>query len=145
MSDNTIINQNTTVGDKIRDIDRGSNIKSQVVILDVQDGAGGESLCNGSVPTKDKTTATQPSQFSVDSDTAAVVLIGQHASRRGLVVVNDSSQVLYISFNSSPSSTSYAYKVAAGATWTMGSPIYTGAVYGAWAGINGKAYVTEWT
>jgi hypothetical protein len=72
-----------------------------------------------------------------------VTLQASNANRRQLVVVNDSTAVLYLKYGSGASATSYTVKLAAGDYWEMPLPAYTGIVTGIWASANGFAYVTE--
>jgi hypothetical protein len=72
-----------------------------------------------------------------------VTLQASNASRRLLLVYNDSTSVLYLKYGSSASSSSYTVKLAAGDYWEMPLPVYTGIVTGVWASANGSALVTE--
>jgi hypothetical protein len=86
-------------------------------------------------------TSATPAQ--VASSASAVTLQASNASRRQLVVVNDSTAVLYLKYGSGALATSYTVKLAAGDYWEMPLPAYTGIVTGIWASANGFAYVTE--
>jgi hypothetical protein len=85
-------------------------------------------------------TSATPAQ--VASSATAVTLQASNANRRQLVVVNDSTAVLYLKYGSGASATSYSYKLAASDTWEMPLPAYTGIVTGIWASANGFAYAT---
>jgi hypothetical protein len=63
MAANTTLNPGAS-GDVIRDVDR-SGVKTQVVLLDLQDGAGGESIVNGAVPTTVKDPAQTTGSLTV--------------------------------------------------------------------------------
>lgn len=82
---------------------------------------------------------------NVASSDSNVTLKAANASRRGLIIFNDSSAVLYIKFGATASSSSFTVKVAAGGYWEMPLPIYQGIVDGIWASANGNARVTELT
>ena len=85
------------------------------------------------------TTITQ-----VSSSATNVTLKASNSSRKMLIIVNDSTAVLYVKFGSTASSTSYTYKLSGGDTLEIPHPVYTGAVDGIWASANGNAYVTEY-
>ena len=82
---------------------------------------------------------------NVASSTSAVTLIAANSNRRNLVIMNDSSAVLYIKYGAAASATSFTYKLAAGDTFEMPENTYDGIVTGIWASENGAARVTEIT
>ena len=79
----------------------------------------------------------------VASSSSNVTLQASNALRRGLCVHNNSTQVLYIKFGTTASTTSYTVKVAADGYYEMPANLYTGRVDAVWAAANGYAYVTE--
>jgi hypothetical protein len=71
-------------------------------------------------------------------------LQASNASRKGLMIFNDSTQILRVKFGATASATSYTVQIAPGWYWEMPvRPTYTGIVDGIWASANGNAYVTE--
>ena len=94
-----------------------------------------------SVPTVSVSTLS-----NVASSASNVTLLAANTSRKGLVIMNDSTAILYIKFGATASATSFTYKLSGGETFEMPmSPIYTGIVDGIWASANGSARVTELT
>lgn len=59
-------------------------------------------------------------------------------------VFNDSTQVLYLKFGATASSSSYTVQLSAGAYYEFPQPVYGGQVDGIWASANGNARVTSW-
>ncbi len=88
--------------------------------------------------------ADTPSVTSVSASATAVTLLAAAAGRRGGIVYNDSSAVLYLKFGATASTTSYTVQLAAGAYYEFPQPLYTGRVDGIWASANGAARTTRW-
>lgn len=82
---------------------------------------------------------------NVASVTTSVVLAAANAARRGLIIVNDSTKVLYVAFAATASATAFTYKLGGGATVELPLNGYTGVVSGIWATANGNARITEIT
>lgn len=82
---------------------------------------------------------------SVASSITSVVLLAANADRKGFIVYNDSTEVLYLNLEASASTTVFTAKVAVGGIFTMPSwPVrYTGAVSGIWPVAAGSARVTS--
>ena len=83
---------------------------------------------------------------NVASSASNVTVVAANPSRRALIIVNDSTAILYLKFGATASATSYSVKLIAGETYN--SPInhiYTGIIDGIWAAANGAARVTELT
>jgi hypothetical protein len=80
---------------------------------------------------------------NVASSATSVTLKAANAGRRGLIIFNDSTQVLYAKYGASASATSFTVKIAAGGYWEMPLPIFQGVVDGLWASADGNARVTE--
>lgn len=88
--------------------------------------------------------ATTATCTSVASSAASVTLKALNASRLGLTIENDSTQVLYVKFGTTAAATDYTVKMVAGAYYEV--PFnYTGRIDGLWSSANGAAYVTELT
>lgn len=75
---------------------------------------------------------------------SSTTLASSSTSRRGMIVHNDSSQVLYLKYGTSASATSYAYKIEPGVHWHMPMPLYSGTVTGIAGAATGTWRVTTW-
>lgn len=82
---------------------------------------------------------------NVASSASNVSLLASNTSRKGLVIVNDSTQRVYINFGATASSTAYTYYLEASDTLEILTNCYTGAINGIWASANGFARITELT
>lgn len=100
-------------------------------------------VANAAVPVIPAPTAT-PSVVQVASSATVVTLLALNTNRKGAMVMNDSTQTLYVKLGSAATATSYTVKMAADAYYEV--PFgYTGVITGIWASANGYAYVTELT
>ena len=81
-----------------------------------------------------------------DLDTAQT-LIAANQSRRGLVIFNDSSVILYVSLDGTATTSNFAYKVNPSATLELyGEKNFRGSISGIWASDgSGAARITEFT
>jgi hypothetical protein len=80
----------------------------------------------------------------VGDSATSVTLKALNAARKGLVIVNDSSAVLYVKYGATASASSYSYRLAQYDTLEMGAAVYTGVVDGIWSSdAGGNALVTE--
>lgn len=91
----------------------------------------------------DDVSIASTTSVQVASSVANVTLKASNASRKMLIIVNDSTSILYVKLGATATSTSYSYKLAAGDILELPHPIYTGIVDGIWVSANGNAYVTE--
>ncbi len=92
------------------------------------------------------TLETRPAAAAVTSvagSATSVNLLAANTARRGAVVVNDSTAVLYVKLGETASATSYTYRLPAYATLELPDPVYTGRIDGIWASATGNARVTE--
>jgi hypothetical protein len=95
--------------------------------------------------------APQPAAAATLSNVASsatnVTLLASNASRKGVIIHNDSTQILRVKFGATASSTSYTYKLAADETreFPGNTAMYTGIIDGIWASANGSARLTELT
>lgn len=85
-------------------------------------------------------------EANVASSASNVTLLAASATRQGMTVFNESTQVLFIKMGATASATSYTVQVSPGGYWEMpiGGSIYTGIIDGIWASANGNARVTSW-
>jgi hypothetical protein len=82
---------------------------------------------------------------NVASSATNVTLLAANANRIGATIFNDSTQVLYVKFGATASSTSYTVQVAASGYYEVPAPVYRGIIDGIWASANGNARLTELT
>lgn len=101
---------------------------------------------NGATIVSARPTATA-TLSNVASSATSVTVLASNTSRKGAVIVNDSTQILYLKFGATASATSYSYQLAAGETLEIpgANILYTGIIDGIWASANGNARVTELT
>lgn len=90
------------------------------------------------------TTATA-TLSNVASSATTVTVLASNANRKGMMVFNDSTSVLYLKFGATASTTSYTVQIASNGYYEMpASPyMYTGICDGIWSSANGNARVTE--
>lgn len=100
---------------------------------------------SGSTVTVTDSRPATASLTNVASSASSVSILSSNSSRRVATLFNDSTQLLYLKFGTTASSTSYTVQIAAGAYYEFPQPCYTGAVDGIWASANGNARVTELT
>lgn len=81
---------------------------------------------------------------NVASSATSVVILASNANRKAATVYNDSTQILYLKFGTTASTTSFTAPLAA-ATYYEVPGGYTGEIDGIWASANGNARVTEIT
>ena len=81
---------------------------------------------------------------NVASSGSSVSLFAAAAGVKGRTIYNDSTQVLYVKFGATASSSSYTVQLAASAYYEFPQPVYGGAVDGIWASANGNARLTSW-
>jgi hypothetical protein len=92
----------------------------------------------GSAPTRTPTTA------SVTGSAASVLVLAANASRRGLMVSNQSASKLYLSFATPASQANSFIEVQPSAFLLLDQQlIATNAIYGIWTNANGTCQVTE--
>ena len=92
-------------------------------------------------------TTTRPTVATlanVASSATNVTLFAAASGTSGRIVYNDSTQVLYLTFGATASSSSYTVQLAAGAYYEFPQPVYDGQVDGIWASANGNARLTSW-
>lgn len=95
------------------------------------------------IPITNQTSSTA-TLTNVASSATNVTILASNAGRKGAVVVNDSSKILYIKFGTVATATSYTAQLRAGDMYEV--PFgYTGNIDGIWASANGAARVTELT
>lgn len=89
--------------------------------------------------------ATTATLSNVAASATSVTVLAANTSRMGVIIVNDSTAILYLKFGTTASTTSFTYKLNPGDTWEMAAPVHTGVLDGIWSSATGSARVTEQT
>lgn len=88
--------------------------------------------------------STTATQTSVASSATSVTLLAANSSRKAFTVFNDSTQILYVSFTATSTTSAYSVKLFPNGAY-LSDFIYTGIITGIWASANGAAKLTEFT
>jgi len=90
--------------------------------------------------------ASAAATTSVNDAAVSTTLLASNANRRGVIIHNNSTSILYVKYGATASATSYTYKVPADTTLEMADPAYQGVIDGIWsADSTGFATITELT
>lgn len=81
---------------------------------------------------------------NVAASATSVVLFAASGTAVGRAIYNDSTNILYVKFGATASTTSFTVQMASEAYYELPRPMYGGIVHGIWDGTNGAARVTEW-
>lgn len=118
----------------------------------VQVGDGGSSITVDGAVTVSGTVAANESQPSTASRTSvagsasSVTIIAANVNRKGLIVYNDSTAILYLALGTGPAtSTDFSYKMFPEDCFEIPFPACTAILVGIWASATGAARVTELT
>ena len=85
-------------------------------------------------------------QTNVTSSATDVTILAANTARKGGMIFNDSTSVLYLLFSTGTSSvTNYSTQIAAGSMLSIRVGEYTGIIKGLWSTANGAARVTEFS
>lgn len=93
------------------------------------------------------TVSTTAAVTTVDDTASSVSLLAANLVRKGVVIHNNSTSILYIKYGATATTASggYTYKIPADGTFEMLDHIYTGAIDGIWsANSTGAASITEY-
>lgn len=83
---------------------------------------------------------------NVAASASSVSILASNANRKGAMVYNDSTAILYLKFGTTASTSSFTVLMVAGSYYELPpSSIYTGAIDGIWASATGNARITELT
>lgn len=92
------------------------------------------------------TTSTATATLSnVAGSASSVTLLASNTSRKGAIIFNDSSAILYVKFGATASTSSFTYRVNPYNTLELKPVVYTGVIDGIFASATGNARVTELT
>lgn len=90
-------------------------------------------------------TAATGTKSNVASSASSVTVLASNASRKGAVIYNDSTQVLYLDLSGgTATNASYSVQLPSNSYFELPA-LYTGAITGIWAAANGNARVTEFS
>lgn len=85
-----------------------------------------------------------PTTVSIASTTASTTIAALNANRKGILINNQSTSNLYLSFSTPATSSNSFIEMAAGSVLALDQQmIVTNAVYGIWNSANGRAQVTQ--
>ncbi len=90
------------------------------------------------------TRPTTATPANVASSATNVTIFAAASGDNGRALWNDSSQILYLKFGATATTSSYTVQLAAGAYYEFPQPVYAGQVDGIWASANGNARTTRW-
>lgn len=145
MADNVTVSNSPTSSHTdipVRTTETASGKHLQHVRLDLGTGSD-EAQAEGSVLTSVRT-VNSASTTSVAASATSVQILHSHSGRRGAILVNGSDKAVYVKFGNTASTTSYTYKMLAGATLELPEPVYTGKIDGIWeSGATGSMYITD--
>ena len=114
----------------------GSFGAKQVVLYDA----------SGNAVTLGANSSTTGAVTSVGGSASNVTLLASNTSRKGAVIFNDSSAILYVKFGATATTSSFTYRVNPYQTLEIkGEMLYTGIIEGIWASATGNARITELT
>lgn len=89
-------------------------------------------------------TSATATRSDVASSATSVTVLASNASRKGAIIFNDSTKILYMKFGTTASATDFTVKMMPGDYYEI--PFgFTGRLDGLWASVNGNARVTELT
>lgn len=82
---------------------------------------------------------------SVNDSASSVSLLAANSGRKGFVIYNDSTEILYVAFSATATTSAFTYRLVPTATLECyGEKNYTGAISGIWASnASGAARITE--
>lgn len=81
---------------------------------------------------------------SVAGNASSVTLLGANTSRKGMVIHNDSSAILYVAFAATATTSAFTYRLNPFDTLEP-KVNYTGLITGIWVSATGNARITELT
>lgn len=102
-------------------------------------GSGTQRIINAGAATGTKS--------NVAGSASSVTILASNTSRKGAVIYNDSTALLYLDLSGgTASSSSYSVQMPANSYFELPGPtIYNGAITGIWTSAAGNARVTEWS
>jgi len=96
------------------------------------------------VPVVSSVATRTPTTTSITSTTSSTLILAANANRRGLMISNQSTSKLYLSFSAlAAAGNSFIQMDPGGLVLLDQQMIFPNAIYGAWTNANGTAQVTE--
>jgi hypothetical protein len=92
---------------------------------------------------RDSISASRAALSSVAASTSSQAAFSARPARKGMVLVNDSAANAYVAFAASATTSAYTLKMAAGSTWIMEAPVYSGQGSVIYDAANGALKVTD--
>src|SRR6266516_1683536 len=91
--------------------------------------------------------AATGTKSNVAGSASSVTILASNTNRKGAMIYNDSTAILYLDLSGgTASSSSYSVQVSSQGFFELPGPtIYNGAITGIWASANGSARVTEFS
>jgi hypothetical protein len=90
-------------------------------------------------------TSSTSSLTNVASSASTTQLLASNSGRKMAIIFNDSTQILYVNFGNSASTSAYTVQIPSKGYFEFPVPVYTGVVNGIWTSANGNARITELT
>lgn len=114
--------------------------------LGPQSSAGSLSIvqATGTTFAVSQSTSATGTLTSVSNAITSTTVLASNSSRKGFIVYNDSTVVLYIAFASTASTTAFSAKLQPGSEYNSDT-LYTGIITGIASAASGSARVTEFT
>lgn len=81
--------------------------------------------------------------LQVGSTTGSVELMKEDERRRGVLIFNDSTAIMYLRFSQNASSAVYSIQIAANSSYNVPKEFVGCYMSAAWAAVNGQALVTQ--
>jgi hypothetical protein len=110
----------------------------------VTGGLTDDQLRAAAVPVVSSVDTRTPTTTSITSTTSSTLVLAANANRRGLMISNQSTSKLYLSFSAlAAAGNSFIQMDPGGFVLLDQQMIFSNAIYGAWTNANGTAQVTE--
>ncbi len=95
-------------------------------------------------PVSQQPAASATITMSVAISSSSVQVAGANPSRKGMMIYNASSSIVYIAYDATASTTHITFPIPASSTWTMPAPFYAGSIAAVRGSTgDGKLYLTE--
>jgi len=91
-----------------------------------------------------QTSAHTATITSVASTTSTVQVLAANETLNSATFYNASTQICYLSFDASATSSHYSVQIAAGGTFSLPQPVFNGVISATWASANGNLIVTTY-
>lgn len=120
------------------------DIDNSVVIYD-RTGAAAGTASNPFVTGGKSSSTLTATQVTVPATADGILILAANAARLGGTISNPSAVTVYVSSAATGLTTSNGYGIPAGGTLNIGSPLYTGALYGIVAAATQVVTAVEWS